>query len=101
MRILIVLVNFFGTTIRAENLRVCNAKENSRNASKRKNTSSKYKGVIFHKRDNVWLASIRYNRKAFHLGTFRSEIEAAKKYNETALRYFKEFAKLNLIEEEL
>jgi len=84
---------------RAENLRVCSASENQMNSEKNKNSSSKYKGVSFYKRDEKWQAGIMLNRKDIYLGRFTSEIEAAKAYNEAAINYFGEFAKLNILKE--
>lgn len=38
--------------------------------------SSKYKGVVFDKRGNKWLAQININRKCKYIGSYQSEIEA-------------------------
>lgn len=77
------------------NLRVCTRTENGRNRKKHKNSKSKYKGVYLEGRK--WRVQIRVNKKLVNVGTFDSEIEAAKAYNEAALKYFGEFAKCNLI----
>ncbi len=60
--------------------------------------SSKFKGVCFHKRHKKWQASINSGGRLIHLGSFGGEIEAAKAYNEAALEYFGEFAKLNEVD---
>ena len=57
--------------------------------------SSKYKGVSFHKRQCQWTANIRYTNKLYHLGSFDYEIDAAKAYNQAAIKYYGEFALLN------
>lgn len=82
------------------NLRICKLSENSRN---RKDTSSSsvYKGVFLIKRDNVYTAAIRYENNLIYLGRFKNEANAAKAYNEAAIKYFGEFARLNVIEEDI
>jgi hypothetical protein len=89
------------------NLRPCSASQNAMNRRKLKNTSSKYKGV--HKRirvtkkktHNYWVSGIKVLGKLIFLGYFPftkdGEIQAALKYNEAALKYQKEFAKINII----
>jgi hypothetical protein len=82
---------------RKENLRLCNNSENLRNRpSTRK---GKFKGVCLEKRTGRFYAQIRIYYKVKHLGTFDTEIEAAKAYNEAAKYYHGEFACLNQIEE--
>jgi hypothetical protein len=62
------------------NLRWCSFKENSRNSTKRINTTSKYKGVCFRNRE-VWIAQIKTNKKQIHLGSYKTEDEAGRSYN--------------------
>jgi hypothetical protein len=76
---------------RRSNLRVATYSQNSANSSKRTGTSSKYKGVIWFKRDSLWMARICSR----HLGYFKLEIDAARAYNKAAIDMFKEFANLN------
>ena len=78
---------------RKENLRICTPNQNRRNRSKNKNSASQYKGVG--KSYNKWCARIKVNKKLLHLGNFKEEIEAAKAYNESAIKYFGKFGKLN------
>lgn len=81
---------------RRENLRGCIQRNNARNRDKSKTKlTSKYKGVHWCK---GWMAQIRVNYKKLHLGTFKIEEDAAKAYNEAALKHFGEFARLNIIQ---
>ena len=77
------------------NIRLCEHRQNMWNQGGRKNTSSKYKGVTYFKRDGNWQAKIAPNGKTVHLGYFKTEEEAAKAYNDKAVELFSEFAKLN------
>lgn len=77
------------------NLRPTDYSLNAANRTKIKGTSSKYRGVTWHKRDNKWQASIQINGRSRHLGYFTYEINAAKSYDKAAKRLFGEFANLN------
>lgn len=78
-----------------ENLRICNHNQNNFNVGIRKDNKSGFKGVRF--RDNRWTSRIRINNKEYHLGSFLNKIEAAIAYNEAAIKYHGEFARLNII----
>lgn len=78
------------------NLRLATSQQNKFNRKKTLNKkTSIYKGVYFMKRDNVWCADFRINRKSKYIGRFNSEIEAAKAYDTTVLQIFGKFAKTN------
>lgn len=79
---------------RKDNLRIVTHRENNRN-SRPKGGTSKYKGVHFEKFTGKWRASITVNRKEYKLGRFKSEVEAAKAYNEAAYIHYGCYAYLN------
>jgi len=83
---------------RSENLRLATHSQNNCNRSKRRNVTSSYLGVHFHKRRNRWVAQITHNRKRIYIGYFDNEIDAAKAYDEAAKKYHKDFARLNFPE---
>lgn len=82
------------------NLRVCTHQENCRNKwQSKEGKSSRYKGVWRNKRDKTWMTAIRIAKEVRkHLGSFETEIEAATAYNEAALKYHGQFARLNSLE---
>ena len=80
------------------NLRWVTSQGNNMNASKtQSDTSSKYKGVSWIKRDKKWRPQIMINGKTIHLGSFNNEAEAARAYNEKAIELFGEFSSLNVL----
>jgi len=82
-----------------DNLRESSQSQNVANTSKKSSlTSSKYKGVSWHKNEKMWYSSIKLNGKSKHLGRTSDEKEAAILYNEAATKYFGEFAVLNIID---
>ena len=80
---------------RRSNLRVCTKAEDCRNVRKRKNTSSKYKGVTRDKNLSKWKVGIGYNGRRIFLGYYGDEEEAAKMYDEKAREIYGKFAALN------
>ena len=93
---------------RKKNLRVCLHHENMANRNKssiiyRNPYTSKYKGVSYNKKLKKYIVQTGRNMNGVHktifLGSFDCEIEAAKKYNEYALKEYGKFAKLNNIKE--
>lgn len=85
------------------NLRLCTQKQNLLNRNKYKNCKSIYKGVypIFKNRQacangeqpNKYIAVC--NKR--YLGTFKTEEEAGRAFNESAIEQYGEYAKLNII----
>lgn len=91
-------INGNGLDNRRDNLRVCTPTTNGQNKRSR-GGESKYKGVFRNKQVKTkitWMSCIRFNKKHIHLGSFNSEIEAAIAYDNAAIKYFGEFAKLNI-----
>lgn len=88
-------INHNGIDNRKCNLRICTHSENSHNRKPNKNNVSGYKGVLFHKRDKVWEASICVNYHQNFIGYFQSAKEAAHAYNKKAMELFGEFANVN------
>lgn len=77
------------------NLRPGTRSQNNMNSRSRENSTSKYKGVSWASHAKKWRAQLQINKKHCHLGYFETEKDAAIAYNEAALKYFGEFAKLN------
>ena len=78
------------------NLRICTKSQNQHNQIKQKrSTSSVYKGVYWDRGGNRWQSRIKINGHSIYLGNFCSESEAALIYNDAAIKYHGEFAKLN------
>jgi len=92
-------INHNGLDNRKTNLRVCPIGKNVLNQRKRKNTSSKYKGVSWDKKLKKWESYIKNISKKEHLGYFNNEKDAALIYNERAKELFGEFAYLNKIDQ--
>lgn len=89
-------INGNGLDNRRENLRVCTTAENVRNVPKRKDCKSKYKGTVFVKNLNRWRARIQVNGKRYYSScSYKTEEEASERFNEMAIQYHGEFARLN------
>lgn len=90
-------INHNGWDNTRSNIRVCTKSQNCMNRNSHKFSSSVYKGVIWHKRNNKWVARIRIDGKLIHIGSFSTEQEAAIEYNKKAIEMFGEYAKLNVL----
>ncbi len=81
---------------RKENLRICTNQQNSANTKGRPSIRiSQYKGVRKNSNCNTWCARVTFDGKELYLGSFKTEKEAALKYNEKARELFGDFAFLN------
>lgn len=77
------------------NLRLCNRSQNSQNRNALSSNSSGYKGVSWDVTKNKWQVQIQARKKHIKLGRYFCIIKAAKAYDNAAIKYHGEFARLN------
>jgi hypothetical protein len=79
------------------NLRDGSKSNNMCNRSKTRANTSGYKGVsvVKYSTPRPYVATIKINSKQKHLGVYPTALLAAKAYNEAAIKYHGEFARLN------
>ena len=82
---------------RENNLRECSRSENSKNQKMHKDNISGFKGVVWREPRKKFIAQICVDSKIIYLGGFSNKIEAAKAYNNAAIKYHGEFANLNQV----
>ncbi len=92
-----------GLNNQRSNLRSATRPQNNANGSKHPThagmpTSSRFKGVSWHKAARKWTAQIADGGRQHYLGCFADEIEAALAYDAAACVAFGEFARLNFPE---
>lgn len=85
-----------GLNNQRSNLRKCTRSQNFANQKSYKGSASRFKGVTVRK-NGKFRARIRKDRKLINIGTFDSETDAAKAYNDYAIDLFGDFARLNTI----
>lgn len=69
------------TDNRIENLQLLNTRDNcSKMQLTKKEKTSKYTGVTWHKKAKKWFARIYINKKIYYLGIFTTELEASQVY---------------------
>ena len=91
-------IDMNGLNNQKSNLRVCTKSQNAMNRGKPNiKTSSKFKGVSWKEKIRKWQAYIKVEQKWKHLGVFKNQIDAAVAYNQAAIKYHGEFARLNEI----
>jgi hypothetical protein len=79
------------------NLRLVTDAENNRNKRQRSDNTSGFTGVNFAKRERKWRVSITVNSRNIYIGFFENEVDAARAYNEAAVKHHGQFARLNVI----
>lgn len=87
-----------GLNNQRSNLRICTHRENMMNRATNKNSTSHYKGVSWARDRKKWRAEIEVDAKRIKIGCFETEKYAARAYNEAAIKYHGEFARLNKVE---
>lgn len=90
-------INGNGLDNQKKNLRLVSLNQNRQNSIKAKSNKSGYKGVSWYKNKSKWRVSMGHNGKFIHIGYFLNKKDAARAYNNAAIKYFGEFAKLNKI----
>lgn len=86
--------NHNGLDNQRHNLRPATAAQNNANRLSERGTS-RYKGVSLGT-SGRWVANMRVNTRRIYLGTFDSEVDAARAYDTAALAAWGEYAWLNL-----
>lgn len=82
---------------RKQNLRIVTQRQNTWNAGISKSNTTGYKGVYFDSGRKRYSAKIGVSGTYHFLGRYQTVEEAAIAYNEAALRYFGEYARINVV----
>lgn len=82
---------------RKANLRLATTAQNNKNAPKRKDNKSGYKGVSWRRDKEKYQAKIKNDNVQHYLGYFDTPEEAALAYNKAAVQMHGEFAAPNLL----
>lgn len=84
-----------GLNNQKRNLRLATHQQNAFNSEVQKNSGTGYKGVTWRPSNNTFQCRIRKDNKRIHIGIFKTKEEAALAYNQAAIKYHGEFARLN------
>lgn len=84
-----------GLNCQRSNMRITTHAKNLQNTISQRGATSSFLGVCWDKNRNKWFAKIKIDQVTINLGRFDDEKEAAKKYDEAALKHYGEFANLN------
>lgn len=91
-------INRNGLDNRKSNLRFCTSSQNKANRGKMSTAKcSKYIGVFWHGRDELWIARVTLRGKVNTIGYFKEEEDAAIARDVAAQLFFGEFAVLNSV----
>jgi hypothetical protein len=86
-------INRDGLDNRDGNLRAATCRQNQQNRGNSRSNRSGFKGVSWHEKAQKWVAHIRIDGRAKHLGLFLSPEEAHAAYRVAANEHFGEFAR--------
>jgi hypothetical protein len=84
-----------GLDNRRFNIRIATVVDNARNTRIHRDNKVGFKGVHFDKRNGKFRAHIGLNGRSRYIGSYKTAENAAKAYDEAAIEYFGEFARLN------
>jgi hypothetical protein len=84
-----------GLNNQRSNLRVATQSENGGNRGRNRNNKSGYKGVCWDATRQKWLAALKHRGRQVLHKRFDDPKEAARAYNDAALKHFGAFAFLN------
>lgn len=88
-----------GLDCRKENLRETTYGLNNYNSRLRKTNTSGYRGVTWSNQNKKWMAQINFNNIHFTCGFYDDKSNAAKAYDEAAIKYYGNNAILNFPKE--
>lgn len=88
-------INRNGLDNRKCNLRVVKQGQNLQNSRKKVGSTSRYKGVSWHRHNRKWESKIRVNKKRWHLGYFDSQAAAARAYDAAARKLYDGYVATN------
>jgi hypothetical protein len=77
------------------NLRLATRSQNAANSRRHKDNAGRYKGVYKQTRNDTYIARVYYQGRYIHLGTYSTDEEAARAYDDKAREVFGEYAKTN------
>jgi len=85
-----------------DNLREASSSQNGINTGKYRSRkgrqpSSRFKGVSKHPVNRTWVAHVTYRRNRMYLGSFASDVAAARAYDEAVVRLHGAFARTNVM----
>jgi len=87
-----------GLNNQRNNLRISTHAQNMANQSNKKNSLSKYRGVVWDSRSENWTVNLSRLGKRHYVGKFKTQEDAALAYNVKAKEVHGEFAYQNIIQ---